>query len=449
MYTPRLRFAEASDGIRIAYQRLGSGASTIVVGEELNHMVVLWDLPEIRRAYEYLADHLDLVLYDQRGSGNSDRVESSTLSDRLLDLDGVVDAADLGRVSLIGRGSGAIVAAAYASSRPDRVDRVVISNGRVPTPYADRAWRLDEDPRLGRDARNGLVQAVFSSWGVDATPLVDLINPGLSNDPAVVAWWTKYQSVVVSRDEALRESRDVTRWAPPITALQFEHPALITHVRGDGHSHPGHGRLWNEWLPNSTLELFDGDDHEVYLASNWQGVLGRHVGFISGVAVETPGIRQYAAVLFTDIAGSTSSSLAEGDDGWRTTLDAHDRIARSVVSHFGGTLVKMTGDGILATFQDPAAAVEAAIALRSDLAQLGIPIRAGAHAGLIELRDDDVSGAVVNLAARTMGAASGSEIYVTSSLRDQLLGSRFAFESAGRHPLKGFRTDRELYRITA
>ena len=447
MSTPELLFAETSDGVRIGYQRLGSGASTIIVAEELQHTVVRWELPEFRRAFEYLASYLDLVLYDQRGSGNSDRVASSTLSERMLDLD--ADARCHRRrdeVSLIGHGSGAIVAAAYASSRPDRVDRVVISNGSVPRPYEDRASELNPSPLFDQEALRVLGDTTMANWGVDATGLVSLINPGLTDDPAVVAWWTRYQRVVVSRDEARREIAD-TEWHPPVTALQFEHPALITHTNGNRLHHIGQGRLWSEWLPHAIFMPFDGDDHEIYLARYWQAILSRHVSFISGTTVETPAVRQYAAVLFTDIARSTSSSLAEGDDGWRTKLDKHDRIARSVVSDSAGTLVKMTGDGILATFQNPASAVEAAAALRSDLARLGISIRAGIHAGLIELRGDDISGSVVNLAARTMGVAPDTEIYVTSSLRDQLLGSHLAFESAGSHRLDGFQTDRELYRV--
>ncbi|HSF84832.1 MAG TPA: adenylate/guanylate cyclase domain-containing protein, partial [Acidimicrobiia bacterium] len=447
MATPELRFAEASDGIRIGYQRLGSGAPAVVVGEELNHTVVLWELPEFRRAHEYLAQHLELVLYHQRGSGNSDRIESSTLSDRLLDIDAVLDAAELERVSLIGRGPGAIVAAAYASSRPDRVDAVVISNGRVPAGYRNRAWELQPVHVIAREERNVLVQAMMANWGVDASGLVSFLNPGLSDDPAVVAWWTRFQRVVVSRDEALREMRDVDRWEPSVSALQFGHRALITHARGDRLNHLGHGRLWSEWLPHATFEPFDGDDHAVYLSRTWQEVFSRHAGFVSGIKVDTPGTQQYAAVLFTDIVSSTSSSLAEGDESWRTRLDKHDRLARIIVSDFAGSLVKLTGDGILATFRNPARAVEAAIALRSGLAAIGVRIRSGVHAGLIELRDGDISGAVVNLAARTMGTAPGSEIYITSSLRDQLLGSGFRFESVGSHKLNGFPTDRELYRV--
>ena len=118
-----------------------------------------------------------------------------------------------------------------------------------------------------------------------------------------------------------------------------------------------------------------------------------------------------------------------------------------VVSEYGGDVVKSTGDGILATFKAPSAAIDAAIALRSGLGSLGVRIRAGIHAGEIEARDADISGSVVNLAARTMDAAAANEIYVTSSVHDQLLGSRFEFDDVGHYELKGFSAKRRLFRI--
>ena len=118
-----------------------------------------------------------------------------------------------------------------------------------------------------------------------------------------------------------------------------------------------------------------------------------------------------------------------------------------VVSEHDGQVIKSTGDGVLATFPTPSAAVEAALTLRTSLESFGVRIRAGIHAGEIEARDADISGSVVNLAARTMNAALAREIFITSSVRDQLLGSRFEFTDAGFHELKGFRTKRQLFRV--
>jgi class 3 adenylate cyclase len=117
------------------------------------------------------------------------------------------------------------------------------------------------------------------------------------------------------------------------------------------------------------------------------------------------------------------------------------------VSLNGGTIVKSTGDGLLATFDSLSGSLDASVALVDELAQLGIPIRAGLHAGEIELRGDDVSGSIVNLAARVMDAAGEGQIFTTSAIRDGLIGSQFEFADVGRRSLKGFESDWQLYRL--
>ncbi|MGB5432053.1 MAG: alpha/beta hydrolase, partial [Acidimicrobiia bacterium] len=141
MSTPEFRFAETSDGVRIAYQRFGSGPSTIVVGEVFNHLAVRWEFPLYRRAFEYMGEYLDVVLYDQRGCGMSDRAEGAmSVQDRVKDISAIVGAEGLVQVNLIGQGDGAIVAVAFAAAEPDRVGRLVISNGRVDASTDQRAW---------------------------------------------------------------------------------------------------------------------------------------------------------------------------------------------------------------------------------------------------------------------------------------------------------------------
>jgi hypothetical protein len=81
--------------------------------------------------------------------------------------------------------------------------------------------------------------------------------------------------------------------------------------------------------------------------------------------------RALATVLFTDIVGSTDRARQLGDARWRELLDQHDAAARTSVEGRGGRLVKSTGDGILATFETPGAAIEAARAFRSAAGDLG------------------------------------------------------------------------------
>lgn len=147
--------------------------------------------------------------------------------------------------------------------------------------------------------------------------------------------------------------------------------------------------------------------------------------------------RALATVLFTDIVGSTAHAAALGDRAWRQVLDRHDGIAQSAVSACAGRLVKRTGDGILATFDTPAHGLECAKALRAALAHAEIAIRAGVHTGEVELRDDDVAGIGVNIAARVAAMAGSSEVLVSRTVRDLVAGGGYAFTSRGNHSLKG------------
>ena len=61
----------------------------------------------------------------------------------------------------------------------------------------------------------------------------------------------------------------------------------------------------------------------------------------------------------------------------------------------------------------------------------------------------DISGAVVNLAARVEQAAGSGDICVTKSLRDMVLGSSHEFESVGERSLKGFDGAFHLFRLTS
>jgi class 3 adenylate cyclase len=107
------------------------------------------------------------------------------------------------------------------------------------------------------------------------------------------------------------------------------------------------------------------------------------------------------------------------------------------LARFGGHLVKRTGDGVLATFDGPARAVQCAKAIREAIRQLGLDIRAGLHTGEIEVRDDDIGGMAVHIAARVSALAEPGEVLVSRTVTDLVAGSELRFEDRGAHVLKG------------
>jgi predicted ATPase len=122
--------------------------------------------------------------------------------------------------------------------------------------------------------------------------------------------------------------------------------------------------------------------------------------------------------LFTDIEGSTRRWEADAA-AMRLALLAHDEVLRTAIESHGGFLFSHTGDGVVAAFSSPKAAVDAAVAAQR---ALELPVRVGIATGEAELRDGDYFGVVLNRAARVMAAGHGGQILVADSTAGLLSG---------------------------
>src|SRR5512132_4572629 len=102
------------------------------------------------------------------------------------------------------------------------------------------------------------------------------------------------------------------------------------------------------------------------------------------------------------------------------------------------------GDGLLATFDGPGRAIACAVTLREQLGDIDLRLRAGVHAGEVELRGDDLGGIAVHLAARILAAAGPGEILVSRTVRDLVVGSEVVLADRGSRRLKGVEGDWQL-----
>jgi class 3 adenylate cyclase len=207
-----------------------------------------------------------------------------------------------------------------------------------------------------------------------------------------------------------------------------------------------HGRYLAEHIPGAKLVELAGTEQSLF----WETpelVLDHVEHFLTGVRRVAQPTRVLATVLFTDIVGSTQRAGELGDRRWRELLSVHDELTGRLVEEFGGRLVKSTGDGILATFDGPGRAIHCATALRDELAGIGVDIRAGLHTGEVELREDDVGGMAVHIAARVMAAANPGEILVSRTVRDLVAGSDVTLEDRGMYLLKGIDGDWQLLAV--
>ena len=222
-------------------------------------------------------------------------------------------------------------------------------------------------------------------------------------------------------------------------------PTLVFHAAGDRVCHVENARFLARTIPGARYVEQPGSDH-VPWAEDLDDFASEVREMLTGERSGGDPDRVLATVLFTDIVDSTRQSAAAGDRGWREILDSHDRITRSLVDEHGGRVVKSTGDGLLALFPMPSQGVECARAMLTQLDGIGLAIRAGLHAGELEVRDDgDISGLAVNLAARVEQAASDGELWVSSAVRDMTLGGVTTFSDRGEHQLKGIDGDWRLF----
>jgi class 3 adenylate cyclase len=216
---------------------------------------------------------------------------------------------------------------------------------------------------------------------------------------------------------------------------QVQAPTLVLHAVGNNFVRVDHGRYLGTHISNARFIELASADHLPWTDDT--GTVGEIEEFLTGTRHAPTGKRRLATVLFTDIVQSTEAVRSLGDQAWRDRLDRHDLLTERQVSRFGGRLVKSTGDGMLATFDGPAAAIFCAKAIADGVAQIDVSKRCGVHIGEIEQRGEDIAGIAVHTAARICSAAQPAEILVSRTVTDLVAGSGIEFDDRGEHQLKG------------
>jgi class 3 adenylate cyclase len=171
----------------------------------------------------------------------------------------------------------------------------------------------------------------------------------------------------------------------------------------------------------------------------WSGVRGWLGALEAGLE------RILTTLVMTDIVGSTSIARRLGDRTWGELLGQFAGSARDTITRYRGQLVELTGDGVLARFDGAVRAVRCAAALRSEAAELDLPIRAIVHTGEVEVADGNLRGVALHEAARMLGLAGEGEILVSATTRALASEPGLTFSDRGEHELRGLEGSYRLY----
>ena len=413
-----------------------------------------------------------MVLYDVRGVGSSDRnVEDFSLQARVLDLEAVVDSVGVAHFPLIGFGTGAVTAIAYAVSHPEAVSHLILGN-----PYISGAELYRTVPAMRAiKAMQGMAE---DEWGYFtqslAGGLLGFDDAGAANKLA------KALQSGMSPGDFLRfreahEMIDITELLPRVSV-----PTLV--MRDDS------VRIANQ-LARGVAAAIPGA-HFV-ISSDREAALADFLGEEpaaqrSSLSSATGALR---TILFTDLEGSTALTDRLGDVAARNVMREHERITREALRAHGGREVKTMGDGFMASFGSATKALECATAIqkatvgarrREDVSEPNLPsstesrdesrrvseasplhsdpetqtaqsepirIRIGLNAGEPIAEDDDLFGTAVIVAARIAAQAEGGEILISDVVRQLVAGKNFLCNDRGEHALKGFEDPVRVFEV--
>ena len=417
---------------RIAYQVIGEGPRDLVVTNgSLTHVDIMWDDPAIALMFRRFSSFSRLIRFDRLGTGASDPAPLDHLppwESYAEELAAVLDEVGSERTAILVSNDAASMALYFAGAHPQRTSALILFNS------AAKSIATEDYPiGMPREAAEAFLDQLDQLWGTEA--LTRLLIPSRADDERFCRWHAKLLRSTASPKAAqafLRVMFEID--ARPLLPL-IHAPTLVLHRTGASLLPIEYGRYLAEHIADAKLVELPGTD----IPLPWDADIAQdHVEeFLGALRRPSTPTRVLATVLFTDIVGSTDQASRLGDRRWRELLEVHDELARRVVEEFQGQLIKTTGDGVLATFDGPGRGIRCAAALRDELRAIGLQIRAGLHTGEVELRDGDVGGIAVHIAARVMATAGPGEVVTSRTVRDLVVGSDITVKDRGRHRLKG------------
>jgi class 3 adenylate cyclase len=464
-----IRFCKTPDGVRIAYATSGKGDPPLVrVLGWFTHLEYEWENPLWRTPIEMWSEHHLVVRYDGRCMGLSDRgVRKLGMESSVIDLETVMDAAGLERAALLGLSAGGPAAILYALKHPERVSHLILYGTFVRLPFTveERKMML-EMVRLGWDSNVPAHRQFFTGLFMPDNPSADDIKAFneiqrlSSTADDVVAWLS-----------STPDDFDIRDLLP-----QVRTPTLVVHRRGDAIVPFELGREVAAGIPGARFQPIDGSNHW-FLPSEPAGqtVINAMLDFVG--TVEPPPTPVHApsdlvTVLFTDMEGSTALTQRLGDARAQDILRQHNTVIRDALKAHGGSEIKHTGDGIMASFGSASRALNCAIAIQQAFAQgpvgarLGegggaggaapsprtdnpdpVRVRIGLNAGEPVAEERDLFGTAVQLAARICARAEPGQVLAANVVRELAAGKGFLFSDHGDVALRGFEDPVRLYEV--
>src|ERR1700760_2945349 len=165
--------------------------------------------------------------------------------------------------------------------------------------------------------------------------------------------------------------------------------------------------------------------------------------------------RKLVAILAADVAGY-SRLMGIDEEGTLATLSSLRSITDKLIERHGGRICGTAGHSILAAFGSALAAVQCAVDIQNELARSNndlekdrrMQFRIGINVGDVMLKDGDIFGDGVNIAARLEGLADPGGICISRGIHDHVMKKLpFEFEDLGEQSVKNIAQPVRVFRL--
>ncbi|MDX8483396.1 alpha/beta fold hydrolase [Mesorhizobium sp. VK24D] len=252
-----VHFCRALDGTRLAFAKTGSGPPILRAAHWMSHLTFDWDSPIWRHWMSELSRENQLVRYDERCNGLSQRhVVDVSFDTMVSDLECVVEAAGLDRFTLLGLSQSCAVSIAYAVRHPERLSGMILYGGYV------KGWRARGD--AGEIAtREAAATLMRESWG-KSNPMFrqafcSMFIPGATHEH--FAWMDDLMKRTVSPDDAWRLQSAFSVIDVGDLLEKVRVPTLVLHAREDNVAPVESGRTMAAGIPGARFFELESQNH--------------------------------------------------------------------------------------------------------------------------------------------------------------------------------------------
>lgn len=252
-----IRFCKSDDGVQVAYSLVGEGPQIVKTANWMSHLEFEWESPIWRHWIAGLANGRQLIRYDERGNGMSDRnAEDLSFEAMVRDLETVVDALGLDRFPLLGVSQGCAVSVEYAARHPERVSCLILYGGFV------KGWRNNQDPLIV-EQHEALATLMRGGWGRDNPAFRQVFTSRFVPNATVeqMNWFNELQRMTVSPENAVKFYETFGAIDVSDRLHEVEQPTLVLHALNDGEVTFENGRQFATGIPNARFVSLDSHNH--------------------------------------------------------------------------------------------------------------------------------------------------------------------------------------------